>query len=358
MSGAAPDPIAFALAALAARGALVERSGDEGIALVEPALAEALGVPVEVRLVAAAARASDELWCGLGSPTLERLIDAELAALPCASARVDLAAPRSNQARSLAQRFAPRNGLATTGSDGVSDASYLVVDVRWVAEADERHEGLVRVALSTQDGAEPDPAALARWGDAGVLRDEYAGTPALADGLATLAIGRARDAATGAFEPIVGSVRRRHARDHQRIVTYFNALIVEAKSPRRRVSPETIAAKVASYRAERDGKLRDLGARYTLRGRLAIAAAMLLRVPVVTVEMTLKRRKAQGALVLRLPAEAAALDRLPCDACGRPTASPVLCDDALHLLCERCEPSATGRPDCQACKRRRPGRIL
>ena len=32
------------------------------------------------------------------------------------------------------------------------------------------------------------------------------------------------------------------------------------------------------------------------------------------------------------------------------TRAPLLCDDALHILCETCAPDPSGRPRCPACR--------
>ena len=67
------DPIGFVANELAARGALIERGPDgEAAALVPPEVAVALGVP-EVATLARSPGPST-VFCGLGSPLLDRLI--------------------------------------------------------------------------------------------------------------------------------------------------------------------------------------------------------------------------------------------------------------------------------------------
>jgi hypothetical protein len=48
---------------------------------------------------------------------------------------------------------------------------------------------------------------------------------------------------------------------------------------------------------------------------------------------------------------ARAPDALACVACPSTARAPLLCDDALHVLCESCAPDATGRPRCRACRK-------
>lgn len=97
-------------------------------------------------------------------------------------------------------------------------------------------------------------------------------------------------------------------------------------------------------------QLRDLRARYTLRVRLEPVALVALSLRVVEVRLRLRRRKGERELALHIPPGARAPDALPCVACASTTRSPLLCDDALHILCETCAPDPAGRPRCPACR--------
>jgi hypothetical protein len=143
-------------------------------------------------------------------------------------------------------------------------------------------------------------------------------------------------------------VQRRHQRDHHRIVEYFASLAAET-GRRRKVDADTLAAKLRHLVAERDAKLADLRLRYTLRVATRLAAARWLALPRATARVRLRRRKAACELELHLPVGAHALDRVACAGCRAATEAPAACDDALHLLCERCAPNAAGRLRCPAC---------
>jgi hypothetical protein len=105
--------------------------------------------------------------------------------------------------------------------------------------------------------------------------------------------------------------------------------------------------------AERDARLRDVVLRYTARVEAAPVALVAARLPAVRVRVRARRRKAERELRVTLPAGAQALDLLGCDLCGASTARPALCDDRLHVACERCVPQAQGRFTCAACARGR-----
>jgi hypothetical protein len=341
------DPLAFAADALALRGALVEN----GLVLAPEDLARELHVPAEFRLGVG----DGAVACGLGAPLLDALVSAARTQKLAAAVTLDLPSPKASHATSLASRFVVRNAVADVGSALAGEAWYAAAHVAFVAEADDRHEGLVYVVANACDGAVPDPAlgglvdSLSQRELFGVERGgarEVAG--AAGHGLAQV-VRLASKAVAVRVAEIARSVERRHRRDHARIVEYFGSMIAETRTPRRRQDPAATASKVTHLVAERDAKLRELDTRYVLRTTLSPAALLLVRVPAVTVTLRIRRRKAERELSLRLPAGAPALDALACEACGLPTSRPAVCDERVHVLCETCAPSAQGRPDCAVC---------
>ena len=166
-------------------------------------------------------------------------------------------------------------------------------------------------------------------------------------------VSRAELEVRAAIQPVLDDVRRRHARDHERIASYFAELAAEARAPRRRVDPKAVEAKVAHLVAERDAKLRDLGVRFAVKVSSSLAALVVAEVPAAFLQVKLRRRKESREVVLRAPALAHALDQIACDGCAGATGHPAACDDRLHLLCEGCAPSAQGRLSCPACAARR-----
>ena len=346
-----PDPLAFTVDALTARGALVEPGDGNAMALLPTAIAGALAVPEECVLHAEGAPGA--VTCGLGSSLLERLVVDARQCAPVGSVRLDRERPTLAHAKALAGRFVVRNGLAEVQGALGGDGLYLWAAFAYLAEADDRHEGTVQCCLSAQDGAVPDASVLA-------LIDPISPSGALlsaappdgrlaANWLASRLARRAERAIGKALLDTEASVARRHARDHVRICDYFSALVREARAPRRRVDPAAVETKVAHLIAERDAKLRDLGVRFALCVTITPAAFVWAMHPAVTVQLRLRRRKQERELTLRLPAGAQALDQVGCDACGGTVLEPALCDEQMHLLCNDCAPTAQGRLRCQAC---------
>lgn len=353
LHAAAADPFGFALRALALRGALVEATGTGDLAsalVVAPAeVAAALGLAEECRIAPRAD--ADAVACGFGSPFLERLLGDARAEMPVAWARWTGETARLGQARSLAERFVVRNGLAEYVEAWPEDAVYVAATLAYTAESDDRREGTVRLVVGGTDGAEPDPAfgALLDAFDPAAELEPLPRAGALPDSVCTHVARRADASVRRAVSDFVAGTVRRHARDHQRIAEYFAEAIAEARSPRRRLDAATIQARVERLVAERDAKLAELEGRFTVRVRMQPAAILCVVVPAIGARLRLRRRRAEREIVLRLPPRASALDRCACDGCGSATARPALCDERLHLLCETCAPNPRGRLACGAC---------
>lgn len=360
-----PDPLAFTLDALEAKGALVESvSGGEdeaghALVLLPDEVARGLGVAEELRVVRSAREGDGSaVPCGLGTPLLEALVAEHRDRVARATLRLDLDAPRATHARALGERFVVRNGLCELKEVLPAEGRYLRVTFRWVAEADDRAEGTFTLALSAIDGAEPDASFAATLDpeSAAIVEDRAEGErrgwgdDAVARALAARALAaRAAREVEVAVAPVRAAVERRHRRDHERIAEYFAGLAAELVGTRRRLSPETVAARVEQYAAERDAKLAGLAGRFTLRVTTSLLAVVRVEVPTLRLTLRVRRRKAERELRAALPAGSAALDRPRCEGCDGSTDKPALCDDALHLLCERCAPSAQGRLKCPAC---------
>ncbi len=358
MSAALPDPLEFVAEALLARGAVVEREAEDWLALLPGDLARELSVAEECRLVARASEAprADRLVCGLGTPALERLTSQLEGAPAWASARLEVDAPRASQVRALLERFDLRNAPAVPGEIGTGSAIYVVAWLAWSAEADDRYDGIVQTGVCLDDGCAADPGTLS-------LADPLStahlrAVPLAAEALALqrglrLARARAESALEAPLANVHALVSRRLKRDHERIALYFETLARDTRKSRRRVDPALVEQKLAHLHAERDAKLRALGERYRIRVGIAPIAMALLEVPVLRIQLRVRRRKLEGEIRLRLAAGASAFDRLACAACSGATSRPLVCDDRLHVLCEACAPASQGRPHCPACGDRR-----
>ena len=349
---ALPDPVVFAASALAAAGALIERGTDQALAILPPELARALDLAEEVRL-SPQVGAAGTTECGLGAPLLEKLVAEACATVPVASIELSGPPPRPDRAIAAAGRFAVRNGVRDVVGTSPGAATYVFAALSYTAEADDRYQGLFEIVFDATTGGGPDPALADRLDlrRPDPLRGSAQARPLSMERAADILLARAEHHLETRMVGILEGVARRRDREHARIAEYFATMMAESAAPRRAIAPEAIAAKLDRLRAERDAKLADLTSRYAVRVDFSAAAIVLARVPVTRVQLRVRRRRQTRDLFLQLPVSAGAVDLLACDACPRLTAQPLLCDDALHILCQECAPSASGRPRCQACRR-------
>lgn len=345
------DPLGFVADELAARGALVERGERSALAILPAQLAAALGLPDAIALEDAASERA--IGCGLGAPLLDRLVGDVRATIPIASATWQAEPPRLGVAERLADRLIVRNGVADVLGVAHASATYLAGVFAWTAEADDRYQGMALVVAHAGTSAEPDAACIAALTQ--LIADDDAGTvdereARGAAGAAAVVARRAALAIGPRLDEVGAAVGRRSNRERARIDDYFTSLIGEAKRPRRQVARDAIDARVAALRAEHAAKLRDLTTRYTLRVRLEPIALAAIAMRVAEIRLRLRRRKGERELALHVPPLARAPDALACVACPGTTRAPLLCDDALHVLCEACAPEVSGRPRCPVCR--------
>lgn len=347
------DPLGFVTAELTRRGALLERDDDCALALLPGDVARSFALPETVRL--ATGPVNGIVGCGLGSPLLDQLVGATRAELPVASIVWNAQPPRVAHGERFAARVVVRNGVADVLGVAHAAATYLAGIFAWTAEADDRYQGLVLTIAHTATEGEPDSDSIASMAsliatdeitaDRGNAPGAIGGGPAIAK-RAAIAIGSQLD-------EIGVAVARRRDRERARIDDYFTSLVAEAKRPRRTVAKQAIEARIAALRAEHTAKLRDATARYTVRVRVEPVALVAIGVRVVEIRLRLRRRKGERELALHVPPGARAPDALACVACPSTTRAALLCDDALHVLCEACAPEVGGRPRCPACAKRR-----
>ncbi len=345
-----PDPLEFVGRALVARGALVEAPMPDGLEAILPDdLARDEGIGDAVVLVARAdPTRPGAIACGIGTAMLERHVARAREQCPRGDLRVR-GGVRAGHARSLAERFVVRNGKVEIRDVGPSSGIYALATVAWTVEADDRFEGLVDLAFDPVSGALVDPQFVSFVADMGEPDIPVALSPGLVEAAAGMIARRIPARLDAVIAPIAAQIERRAARDHARIVGYYEALAVEAAGARRRLEAAALAARIAQFARERDGKLAELGGRYTLRIAARLATMRWVDTDRARVAVRMVRRKSHRDLDLHLPPGAHQLDRLTCEGCDCSTAAPALCDEHLHVLCEACAPVAQGRLRCPAC---------
>ena len=344
MSAAHPVAEYFARFVNAAGGAAsIEEDRIE--AILPPALAAALGreetlsSPLESAALAGLHYGSD-------------LVEKSAAALATGGRFAEVAlAPSSRKVefRGVVERsFEFVNAVAVHRHDEPGSAAHLFVPFAFSANADERREGLLEIGVDVETGLE-SPHRLE-----GLLRGEQGGNVPPAPGALAMRsafeVAQVR-AARRATEEISGfrvAVERRLRRDAKRLEEYYGRLVQAARAAARRcrtaANREARLAKIPAILAERDRKVADLAARYTIDLRLRPLVAVRVHVPGRRIRCELRRRQETRDLTLFFDLVAGALRPVPCHGCDRGATSLWFCG-AFHGLCPRC------RRTCPACSK-------
>jgi hypothetical protein len=242
----------------------------------------------------------------------------------------------------------------------------LILYFRFSALSDEKRDGVVRLGVNLATGAVLDESLLERlmpspagdqaghdWPEAEMLPPSWDRQhllevigPALSSRIAVL------------LEPFTRSLRRRLARDQERLYDYHNELQREAgrrlaalpaADDGRRREQQRIEAIGREYQA----KLDDLGHKYALRVVVEWVQTLDLAMQVQRLKLLIRRRKGERIVHLDWHPAARQLEPLLAEfgyAAGR---TRMVCDEALHLVgaaglaaCSGC-----GKPYCRACHR-------
>jgi hypothetical protein len=362
------------VADLAARnGAAVELRGPGELEVLSPPLVQqSLGWPELARLGFGPQRTDGVIPVGLEGDWMDRL-----AALLHDEGRwserevqLDEIAAPSDPQRVLDRALILPNAICRLQGVAKTQTRCLILTFRYTAVSDEKREGLVSLGFNTGTGAvindllpqlrpmleqmpvrgTPSPttvlAAGRRWRSA-----------AIEARLSPLIDWQVREE----IEPFVRAMRRRLARDCQRVHAYYDGLhtasgkrlaaIAHAEGERANADRRRESMRIEAIEREYRTKLDDLRHNYMLRVTVDWVQVLELYVPVQRVDVLIRRRKGERLIQLDWHAAIKAAEAPLCEAgLGRDRVRMV-CDERLHLTepvaqdpCASC-----GKPFCRAC---------
>jgi len=366
----------FTCRLLARRGALIEHDEHEATAILPPALASALEMAEYQRLtfgpraVASSAQAID-----YDSPLVdrfERLVEdlGRVAFVPA----LQLPLRRIDPETVMTGGISLTNGVIRDCRAESGYARYVGFFVQHELLADERISGMTEIWVNANTRSAPQLYGLSQTvlsarpdGESGThagadVPDDAAGM--VADAW-RLAASLARQAVEHRLQETFDSLRRRRERDFMRLRDYYEtidgeirrrALRVLAKGDDGAASAEASRLE-ATARAYRD-RVADLVDRYRARVRVRPLAALVCTLPVHHVTARFHRRSESRTVSFTWNPIDRAIEPPCCEACGIGTATVVLCDDRVHLLCPACHGRcpACGRTYCRACHAQCPRR--
>jgi hypothetical protein len=353
----------FVAGLLAEAGGLVEPIDPDGLeVLTTPAIQRALGFGEFCRLGFGANLPAGAVRVGIESDWLNRF-EQLLGAHGRWSRRI-LAPPSRKPPDAqavLARGLVLDNATARLVDAAPAWTRYLVLDFRVTALSDEKREGLCRLALNLATGAMPEwQFDLAFLSEADCLAAVPEDVSLPQDWEDARVLERMRRALPWRVEsqlaPFVAGLRRRLARDLDRLHAYHNDLHREAvrRSAQANASdaaPQRAALRVAAIGHEYRAKLSDLKHKYALRMSADWVQTQEVMMPVHRLTVQVRRRKAERTIFMDWNSYARRLEPPPCEASFSAEQPRLVCDDAVHLVasaglasCEGC-----GRPYCRAC---------
>jgi len=356
-------------------GALVEAIDPDGLeVLAPPPVQAALGLGELARLGFGGTLPPGAQRVGMEADWLDRF--AQVLGPQGRWARRVLSAPSRSPADPelvLAQELVLDNATFRLLDVSPAWTRYLMLDFRVSAVSDDKRDFTLRLSINLATGALPDAvlAALAPMldapapggvassdrGDDGMLPDD-AELPAPWERarLMSLVARALPPRVDTALEPFVKGLRRRLARDENRLHDYHNDLHREAMrrtltlpegDPRRRREEQRTEAIGREYRA----KLDDLARQYATRITADWVQTLELVMPVQRFTVQIRRRKADRTIQLDWNPLARQLEPSMCEWRASAERPRLVCDDALHLVipaglasCAGC-----GRAYCRTC---------
>lgn len=334
------------------RGADVEKRGRCLDVLSPPELARQIGIPEFCNLKVG--NPGEERYAiHYGSPLLEKIAEAACETVPLALVSLSFHYIKSEGFdRLMEELFTLHGALARVEKTAAQRAEYLLLMCRYLAQSDEQKEGLLPLAFNLETGA--PVGNLETMLVTADKRFEPAGSIAAFHGekvrkIIRWARARAADLLEDEIEPFRESMNRRFRRDIANLETYYAELKEEMTESlgRSGLSEQLIRnrkEKIALIPDEMAKKREDLSNKYSIRVKLELSGAMLIRTPAVRLHCvaTVGRRKRPFSLLYN-PIDKS-IDPLVCAGCGQGTYQVHFCN-RLHLLCPRCAPR------CPACSR-------
>ena len=348
-------------------GALVEEIDPDGLEIVAPPrLQRAMGIPDFCRVGFGAALPQGARRIGIEADWLDRF--GEVIGERGRWCRFVLCPV--NPALASGERILEHELVLGNAPFRLIEASpawtrYLIFDFRFTALSDEKRDGTLRLGVNLATGAVLDGVLerlepwLGRQVDEarvpeGVELPKSWSSQQLLD-----LLGRAlRSRLELRLTPFVTSLRRRLARDQQRLYGYHNDLQHEAYRrlaalPKDAAGRNREERRIEAVSREYRAKLDDLARKYALRVAVDWIQTMDLALPVQRLTLLIRRRKGERVINLDWNPLARRLEQPPCEFSHAPDRPRLVCDDALHLVsysglapCANC-----GRPYCRACHR-------
>lgn len=338
-------PEAFAGRFLEHQGAVVERDAHGWEVLLPEALSALLDAPEYLRVNKDVSHSSteNEYSVSFGAPLLEKLLDMASTQVPVAVCELWFDYLKTQGFDRLIHDYL-RFPTAVGQVESIANAktSYLHITCRYLAQSDEQKEGLLELLFNYDTGAFVSDQKI----DLAGLERRYMDTvpipldPEKMDRITAGIKAQTHTMLEAEIHPFKQSMTRRFKRDVANLEEYYAALKEEMKKGLERpgLSKDVVSErreKIALLPEELERKKDDLYKKYSIHLKITPCAAMLIRMPTVSVLYRVIAGKQKQGLSLTYNPLTRIIEPLVCRGCGRSISTVYWCDKS-HLLCFEC----------------------
>lgn len=327
-----------------AYGGAIDDRGQFIDAVLPEELAEELSVP-EYLSLQFDPEDSGEWTVHYGSPLLDRMVEAARDRIPVTRCVLHFDYLKTAGFEQLVQElFYLGNAVGKVGKTASTFSEYILLYCSYLAQSDEQKEGLLTFVYNRNTLVEVSAMAD---GLAGVAMD-YADTaaPMALSGeeievIEQLVQDSAQRVLTVELKDFEASMNRRYRRDVKNLNEYYMALQQEMEKNLQRsgLSERLIAdrqEKISLIPAELAAKTDDLFNKYSVKIRLKLSGAVLLKCPVVKIFFHVSAGREKKTITLHYNPVLKSVDPLKCRKCGKDTYKPFF-GHHMNILCPQCK---------------------
>jgi len=324
-------------------GGVIEDKGQIIDAVLPEELAEELSVP-EYLTLQFGAEGNGEGTIHYGSSLLDRMVTAARERIPVTRCVLHFDYLKTAGFERLVQElFYLGNAVGKVGETASTFSEYILLHCNYLAQSDEQKEGLLTFVYNRNTRVE---VSSMNDGLAGVAMD-YPDTAApvtlageeikVMEQLVQHSAQRVLSAELKNFE---ASMNRRYRRDVKNLKEYYMALRQEMEKNLQRsgLSERLIAdrqEKISLIPAELAAKTDDLFNKYSIRIRLKLSGAVLLKSPVVKIFFHVSMGREKKNITLYYNPVLKSIEPLKCQQCGKDTYKPFF-GQHMNTFCPQC----------------------
>ncbi|MBW4634563.1 MAG: hypothetical protein KME30_22430 [Iphinoe sp. HA4291-MV1] len=237
------------------------------------------------------------------------------------------------------EKLIPENGLIRFVEAKPEITRYILCNVAYTANADEKRIGLVSFIINELTGVTPVEIgdALFWESDRISVDNEQLPLPIPFEELSRLIENQSTKLIKNALENWYAKLTRAKARDEERLKAYYGTISSEIRSKieSKHLEGEELEKELARIEAtskELERKLFDIQERYALSVEASLYSAMVIYLPTVHIQCTLQRKKAKRTVTVIWNQFTKIIEPLRCEISGEPVYHFYLDDKEAKII--------------------------